>query len=294
MSQFILFLRKIYFVIMFILLEIMAFSHFSNSSVYANAKIMNASAVMTGGFQGSISRVENFMRLRSDNEKLLARVAALENELETYKAAERAAQSDSVVIDPVSTLGQYEYMTAHVVNNTINRRDNYLTIDKGSKDGVVPEMAIMSNGCLVGYIVSCSAHYSVGVSFLNTKFVTSGQSTRRSYYGSVRWEGVDYSKGRLLEIPKYADIEVGDTIVTTEFSSRFPEGIPIGVVTNAEMVNGINYEADIDLLVEFGRLYNVELVKFSDTREKLELERSVTGDPENMTEGEILERAEEV
>lgn len=293
MSQFILFLRKIYFVIMFILLEIMAFSHFSNSSVYANAKIMNASAVMTGGFQGSISRVENFMRLRSDNEKLLARVAALENELETYKAAERAAQSDSVVIDPVSTLGQYEYMTAHVVNNTINRRDNYLTIDKGSKDGVVPEMAIMSNGCLVGYIVSCSAHYSVGVSFLNTKFVTSGQSTRRSYYGSVRWEGVDYSKGRLLEIPKYADIEVGDTIVTTEFSSRFPEGIPIGVVTNAEMVNGINYEADIDLLVEFGRLYNVELVKFSDTREKLELERSVTGDPENMTEGEILERAEE-
>lgn len=293
MSQFILFLRKIYFVIMFILLEIMAFSHFSNSSVYANAKIMNASAVMTGGFQGSISRVENFMRLRSDNEKLLARVAALENELETYKAAERVAQSDSVVIDPVSTLGQYEYMTAHVVNNTINRRDNYLTIDKGSKDGVVPEMAIMSNGCLVGYIVSCSAHYSVGVSFLNTKFVTSGQSTRRSYYGSVRWEGVDYSKGRLLEIPKYADIEVGDTIVTTEFSSRFPEGIPIGVVTNAEMVNGINYEADIDLLVEFGRLYNVELVKFSDTREKLELERSVTGDPENMTEGEILERAEE-
>lgn len=293
MSQFILFLRKIYFVIMFILLEIMAFSHFSNSSVYANAKIMNASAVMTGGFQGSISRVENFMRLRSDNEKLLARVAALENELETYKAAERAAQSDSVVIDPVSTLGQYEYMTAHVVNNTINRRDNYLTIDKGTKDGVVPEMAIMSNGCLVGYIVSCSAHYSVGVSFLNTKFVTSGQSTRRSYYGSVRWEGVDYSKGRLLEIPKYADIEVGDTIVTTEFSSRFPEGIPIGVVTNAEMVNGINYEADIDLLVEFGRLYNVELVKFSDTREKLELERSVTGDPENMTEGEILERAEE-
>lgn len=293
MSQFILFLRKIYFVIMFILLEIMAFSHFSNSSVYANAKIMNASAVMTGGFQGSISRVENFMRLRSDNEKLLARVAALENELETYKAAERADQSDSVVIDPVSTLGQYEYMTAHVVNNTINRRDNYLTIDKGTKDGVVPEMAIMSNGCLVGYIVSCSAHYSVGVSFLNTKFVTSGQSTRRSYYGSVRWEGVDYSKGRLLEIPKYADIEVGDTIVTTEFSSRFPEGIPIGVVTNAEMVNGINYEADIDLLVEFGRLYNVELVKFSDTREKLELERSVTGDPENMTEGEILERAEE-
>lgn len=293
MSQFILFLRKIYFVIMFILLEIMAFSHFSNSSVYANAKIMNASAVMTGGFQGSISRVENFMRLRSDNEKLLARVAALENELETYKAAERVAQSDSVVIDPVSTLGQYEYMTAHVVNNTINRRDNYLTIDKGTKDGVVPEMAIMSNGCLVGYIVSCSAHYSVGVSFLNTKFVTSGQSTRRSYYGSVRWEGVDYSKGRLLEIPKYADIEVGDTIVTTEFSSRFPEGIPIGVVTNAEMVNGINYEADIDLLVEFGRLYNVELVKFSDTREKLELERSVTGDPENMTEGEILERAEE-
>lgn len=293
MSQFILFLRKIYFVIMFILLEIMAFNHFSNSSVYANAKIMNASAVMTGGFQGSISRVENFLRLRSDNEKLLARVAALENELETYKAAERAAQSDSVVIDPVSTLGQYEYMTAHVVNNTINRRDNYLTIDKGSKDGVVPEMAIMSNGCLVGYIVSCSAHYSVGVSFLNTKFVTSGQSTRRSYYGSVRWEGVDYSKGRLLEIPKYADIEVGDTIVTTEFSSRFPEGIPIGVVTNAEMVNGINYEADIDLFVEFGRLYNVELVKFSDTREKLELERSVTGDPENMTEGEILERAEE-
>lgn len=96
----------------------------------------------------------------------------------------------------------------------------------------------------------------------------------------MRWDGVDYGKGKLLEVPKYADIEVGDTITTTEFSSRFPAGIPIGVVTEVEMVNGINYEARLDMFVRFGSLYNVELISSRDVIERLTLESSVTGEPE--------------
>ena len=114
----------------------------------------------------------------------------------------------------------------------------------------------------------------MGLSFLNSKFVTSGQSEKKGYYGSVRWDGVDYGKGKLLEVPKYADIEVGDTITTTEFSSRFPAGIPIGVVTEVEMVNGINYEARLDMFVRFGSLYNVELISSRDVIERLTRVRS--------------------
>lgn len=289
MNQFLLFLRKIYFIIMFLLLELLAFSYYSGSSVYANAKVIAASNSVIGFLYKTMAQIESYFYLKTDNEALLARVVELERELEGYRTAEAMRQRDSIYGSVMLEDEKYYYMKGHVVGNTINRKRNYLTIDKGSRDGVVRDMAILSNGCLVGYVVACSPHYSVGMSFLNTKFVTSGQSSRKSYYGSIRWPGVDYTKGRLTEVPKYADIAVGDTIVTTQFSSRFPAGIPIGVISSAELINGINYEADVDLLVGFGRLYNVELVASRDVIEKLALERSVNGFGENMTEGEIVD-----
>lgn len=281
MNQFLLLLRRIYFTIMFIALELIAFSYYSNNSVYVNAKVIDASNVLMGHVHSGMADVGSYFRLKRDNEALLARVAELENMLESYRVTEALRGHDSTYTGLAIGEEQYSYMTAHVVNNSINRKDNYITLDKGMTDGVVRDMAILSDGCLVGYVVACSDRYSVGLSFLNSKFVTSGQSEKKGYYGSVRWDGLDYSKGKLLEVPKYADIEVGDTITTTEFSSRFPAGIPIGVVTEVEMVNGINYEARLDMFVRFGGLYNVELISSRDVIERLTLERAVTGEPED-------------
>lgn len=281
MNQFLLLLRRIYFTIMFIALELIAFSYYSNNSVYVNAKVIDASSVLMGRVHSGMADVGSYFRLKRDNEALLARVAELENRLESYRVTEALRERDSSYAGLAIGEEQYSYMTAHVVNNSINRSDNYITMDKGMTDGVVRDMAILSDGCLVGYVVACSDRYSVGLSFLNSKFVTSGQSEKKGYYGSVRWDGVDYSKGKLLEVPKYADIAVGDTITTTEFSSRFPAGIPIGVVTEVEMVNGINYEARLDMFVRFGSLYNVELISSRDVIERLTLEREVTGEPED-------------
>lgn len=281
MNQFLLLLRRIYFTIMFIALELIAFSYYSNNSVYVNAKVIDVSNVLMGRVHSGMADVGSYFRLKRDNEALLARVAELENRLESYRVTEALRERDSSYAGLAIGEEQYSYMTAHVVNNTINRRDNYITMDKGMTDGVVRDMAILSDGCLVGYVVACSDRYSVGLSFLNSKFVTSGQSEKKGYYGSVRWDGLDYSKGKLLEVPKYADIAVGDTITTTEFSSRFPAGIPIGVVTEVEMVNGINYEARLDMFVRFGSLYNVELISSRDVIERLTLESAVTGEPED-------------
>ncbi len=280
MNQFLLLLRRIYFTIMFIALELIAFSYYSNNSVYVNAKVIDASSVLMGHVHTGMSEVGSYFRLKRDNEALMDRIVELENRLESYRVTEALRQRDSTYTGLAIGEEQYAYMKAHVVNNSINRKDNYITLDKGMLDGVVRDMAILSDGCLVGYVVACSDRYSVGLSFLNSKFVTSGQSEKKGYYGSVRWDGVDYGKGKLLEVPKYADIEVGDTITTTEFSSRFPAGIPIGVVTEVEMVNGINYEARLDMFVRFGSLYNVELISSRDVIERLTLESSVTGEPE--------------
>ena len=245
-----------------------------------NAKVIDASSVLMGHVHTGMSEVGSYFRLKRDNEALMDRIVELENRLESYRVTEALRQRDSTYTGLAIGEEQYAYMKAHVVNNSINRRDNYITLDKGMLDGVVRDMAILSDGCLVGYVVACSDRYSVGLSFLNSKFVTSGQSEKKGYYGSVRWDGVDYGKGKLLEVPKYADIEVGDTITTTEFSSRFPAGIPIGVVTEVEMVNGINYEARLDMFVRFGSLYNVELISSRDVIERLTLESSITGEPE--------------
>ena len=278
MNQFIILLRRIYFTLMFIALELVAFSYYSNSSVYAGAKVLAASVALTGQVHSGMSDVGSYFRLKRDNEALMDRIVELENRLESYRVTEALREHDSTYTGLAIGEEQYTYMKARVVGNSINRKDNYITLNKGTLDGVVRDMAILSDGCLVGYVVACSDRYSVGLSFLNSKFVTSGQSEKKGYYGSVRWDGVDYTKGKLLEVPKYADIAVGDTITTTEFSSRFPSGIPIGVVTEVEMVNGINYEAQMDMFVRFGSLYNVELISSRDVIERFALERSFMGE----------------
>jgi len=289
MNQFLILLRRIYFTLMFIVLELVAFSYYSNSSVYVSSKVLAASSALMGHVYSGMADVGSYFRLKRDNEALMDRIVELENRLESYRVTEALRERDSTYAGLAIGEEQYTYMKAHVVNNSINRKDNYMMLDKGMLDGVVRDMAILSDGCLVGYVVACSDRYSVGLSFLNSKFVTSGQSSEKGYYGSVRWDGLDYSRGKLLEVPKYADITVGDTITTTEFSSRFPAGIPIGVVTEVEMVNGINYEARLDMFVRFGSLYNVELISSRDVIERLTLERAVTGEgyPEETGDEEL-------
>ena len=265
MYRFILFLKKISFVLLFITIEALALRYFAHSSSYNQAKIINTSNFLVGDIYAGISGIKHFFSLGKENRLLTEEVALLREQLQFFQQ-----HADSLPADMASL--SYVYATARVVNNSITRTENFITIDKGIRHGVKTGMALVSDGAIVGYILNCSDKFAVAISILNTRFKGSGLIKDQDYFGSIFWDGLRSDEVVLSEIPKYAPLEIGDTIVTTEHSSYFPPDLKIGTIQSFELINGTYYDARVKLFANMAGLRNVVLVDYTDREEKMELE----------------------
>ena len=266
------FIRTIYVFLLFLIFEIVALNYYAHSSAYAQAKLLTRSNKVVGGVHGVLYEIRHYFSLRGENDELLLRVAELENTLSQYASTEGvAAESGSELEELSAEWAQYAYMTARVVSLSINKHNNFMVINRGMDDGVRNDMAVLSpRGAMVGYVVGCSNRYAVVLPMLNTSFRASGKLLRGSHFGSIVWDGYDAHKVRLTELSKYATPEKGDTIVSTGFSSYFPEGIVIGRVSESTM-NEMQtaYDVDVELAVDFTALHRVILI---DNRDQSEIE----------------------
>ena len=137
-------------------------------------------------------------------------------------------------------------------------------------------MAVVADGGIAGYVMNCSDHFAVCMSVLNLDFKTSGKIKGTDYFGSVSWDGASYEYVMLTEIAKYAQIHVGDTIVTTSHSSRFPPGLMIGTVADFELNNATYYDVRVKLHTDIAALNNVVVIKYLDAEERETLENDVS------------------
>lgn len=279
------FIRRIYVVLLFLVIEAIALNYYAHSSYYTQAKILSYANRMTGVVQSGIFSVKHFFALRRENAILTARVAELEGQLSAYREAASAAQTDSLAGAVASdTLGmglegmsQYRYMTARVVSNTINRDRNFITLNRGVMHGVMNDMAVITpDGVMVGYVVGCSERYSVVLPLLNTGFRTSGKIAGDNYFGSITWRGTNPHEVDMTELSKYADIEVGAEVVSSGLSHYFPVDVKIGYVESFELNDSQTaYDVKIRLAADMTRLSNVILIENMDFGEVTQLEDDV-------------------
>lgn len=272
MLKLLLFLKRIHYVLLFIALEAIAVSVFLHSNVYQKARIAGASDRLVSGVYDKLADVSGYFGLRAENERLVGELARLRSQMSAHLHA------DTILgrVDSVAALRYYEYQPARVIRNSISKRQNYLTIDRGALDGVEPEMALITDDGIVGYVVHCSDHFSVAVSILNTEeFRTSGCIKGSDFAGSIYWDGLSHREVILDEIPKYADMEVGDTVVTTCYSYIFPPDQPIGTVESFEMVNGTFYKVRVKLFADLARVRHVYVVRYLEQEERRALETTV-------------------
>ncbi len=276
MRRLLLFIQKVYVGLIFIVLEILALHFYCSSTSYTRAQLLSASNAAVGSVYGALSDIRHYFGLRKENAELLEQIAGLRDELAQFR---EQIPDTAMLAGILSSRQKYSHITARVINNSVNRRENYLTVDKGEKDGVEPNMAVLSaNGTLVGYVLSCSERLSVCISALNTSFRASGSLSGSNHFGSISWDGTDRSRITLSEIPKYAPVNIGDTIVTTSYSFIFPEGIAIGTVESFRLVdNTASYIVDVRPATDFTSLRRVILVKNADAMEQIYLEQEVYG-----------------
>jgi rod shape-determining protein MreC len=255
--------------ILFIILEIISLYFLFSRNNFQRAAYMNSANHISGTIYERYNSIVNYFRLSTVNRELSEENARLRRELGSV-----ALVTDSSYTFLSATDSNYTFIPARVINNSVNRQYNYLTLNKGSKDGIRPEMGVSTVHGVVGMITNVSESYSTAISLLNLRWNVSAKLKRNNYFGSLSWDGKDYRHALLNEIPFHVDLEVGDTIVTSGFSSIFPEGYMLGVIDSFNKEGGDNfYTIRIKLSVDFKSLVYVEVIGNSQRKEIESLER---------------------
>ncbi len=210
------------------------------------------------------NNVTSYFSLREINEDLQHRNSDLELEIYKLKEVIRDYQeqvyADTMIVD--SALTRYQFLIAHVINNSINRSHNYITIEKGRLDGVEPEMGVMDQNGIVGIVNVVGDHTARLISVLNPYLRLSCKVKGEDQVGSLVWDGRDPGEAILEELPKHAKFVKGDTIVTSGYSSVFPEGVPVGTILTGSRDREDNfYTLRIKLFTDFSTLSTVRVIR---------------------------------
>lgn len=272
MQRFWLFIKKIYFFLLFIILESVAITFYANSSSYKQAKILAASGSVFGDVQTLFANVKEYFYLKDQNDILVERLLTLERELSQIDTTTSPLALNR---DEMTIVCPYYYNWAKVINNSVSAQENYFTLNKGARDGVKQGMAVTSlNKYALGYVLATSDKFSVCISMINTKFRTSGKIKNTDYFGSIYWDGRNINEITLTEISKYASPQKGDTVVTTSYSAIFPSEILIGTIESChDNENGSFQIAKVKLFADMTTLNKVVLISYEDAQQQITLEQ---------------------
>ena len=201
----------------------------------------------------------------------------MEKQIANVEKALHDIKVDSTDVSSMCMLKSDDYLLykANVVNNSLNNMDNYITIDKGSSAGIKPDMGVIDRNGVVGIVYKTSPSYSLVISILNSKSNLSCKILGNDYFGSLRWEGEDSRFAYLHDLPRHAEFQLGDQVVTSGYSTVFPEGIVVGTVDDIfDSSDGLSYNLKIKLATDFGKLYNVRIIARENQQEQKDLEKN--------------------
>ena len=171
-------------------------------------------------------------------------------------------------------LNDFKPIYAKVIGNSINRNDNFITLDKGEKDGVRPDMGVACGNGIVGVVFMTSKYYSIVIPVLNAKSNISCAVQGRGFFGYLHWNGGSPNVAYVDDIPRHAKFEVGETIVTSGYSAVFPPGILVGkVIKYDDSADGLSFRLHVRLSTDFARLRDVCVIDDKMVRERLQLQR---------------------
>ncbi|MFP4469139.1 MAG: rod shape-determining protein MreC [Bacteroidales bacterium] len=253
------FLWKNYFFLLFILLEAVAFVLISRNNYYQRTVMINSTNDFTGTLLETYSGFTEYFHLKEANRELAEENARL---LNRRPEAFIITDTNIFFVDDSLYNRQFSYMPARVISNSINRRNNYMKLNKGSIHGVQPDMAVIAPGGVAGQVIEVSPHFSSVMSVINMNTRLSARLKTSGQVGTLKWDGENYRTGLLVDIPSHVSINVGDTVVTSGFSQIYPRNEMIGVVEDFSIGQGDNfYRVKIRFAVDYNQLRHVFIVK---------------------------------
>jgi len=268
MQLFFNFIARYKYFLFFLLLEFFALFFTVSMHSYHNSVFINSSNKITGGVLNKIYNFDSYLNLKSSNKLLLEENTKLKNILENYSTNNFTKLKNDTILNNQ----KYKYIATHVIRNEYTKPNNYLTLDKGSKDSVNIDMGVINEKGVLGIVNNVSKNYASVISILNQKSKINVKLKLSNYFGSLVWDGNNYNTLQLVNLPRQAIINVGDTIVTGGQSTIFPKNILVGTVLKVKIQNNSYTKIEIKLFNDMSNINYAYLIINKDNNEIKTLE----------------------
>lgn len=268
------FLSKNYHWLLFVILEAVSVSLLFSYNSYQSSVWFSSANMISGEVYSVRSKVSSYFDLATINKELAAHNIELEQQLQSSRKRIAELTKDSTALLSQIPVG-YRVIQAQVVHSSINKRDNLITIDKGSADGIRKDMGVVSGNGVVGIVYLVGTHYSVVIPILNSQSNISCTIRDRGYFGYLRWQGGDCGYAYVEDIPRHAHYKNGEVIETSGYSSVFPKGMTVGkIVCTFNSSDGLSYRVKTKLATDFANLRDVCVIDNSPMQEQIEILRA--------------------
>lgn len=273
------FISKYSTYLLFIILQVCSLYLLFNYNNFQKSAFFTSSNRMNGKLYTMEESVTGYFHLKANNESLLKQNNELELQIARLKSSiSHYTDTTDIALLRMKESEEFSLIPARVIQNSVSHLRNYVTLNVGRLDGVLPEMGVANSDGIVGVVSHSSDHYSVVIPVLNPQIRISCKLKNSNAAGSLIWDGVDRRYAYLEEIPPYIHVSKGDTIITSGFSAIFPEGIMVGVVDKFGIGSDANFlRLKVHLATRFDALSNVRVINFKhrDEFNKLQEEASL-------------------
>jgi rod shape-determining protein MreC len=253
--------------ILFIILEILCFYLIVNYNQTQKSIFLNSSGIFSAFLNKKMNATTDYFKLDNINDGLAEENSKLLESLVNLRTQKQLPP------EKIDSIQHYKLIPATVINNSVMLKNNRITLDKGKKDGLEIGQGIITENGLVGIINNVSNNYATAISLLNLQTSISVRHKRTGEIGELKWEGRSIYNMTMSSVPPHADIILGDSIITSGFSTIFPPDIFVGEVSKVETDRRNGFQLlEVKLNNDLSSLQYVYVIKNLKAEEQLELE----------------------
>ncbi len=272
MRNLILFIQRFYVFFLFLIFLVFSLFVLISQNAYQRSAFLNTSNIVSGTLFSAVNDVRSYFFLARENDMLREELSELKSRM---REAYYVDTVTAIHLNDTFFHQHYDYFPARVINNSITKKLNYITLNKGRIHGVEKNQGVICDQGIVGVVVNVSDRFCTVMSVLNLKSNTSPKIDSSDYFGSLKWDGGSSRYAQLTDINRFAVVKEGQKVKTSGYSLHYPEDVMIGTITKVELKEGNNfYDIEVELSTDFSRLTTVYIVKnlFKKELEQLESE----------------------
>ena len=270
---------KYRFWLMFVCLEIVSMVTLVKFNKYQGSVYFSTANTISGAWYSLTSGISSFFDMKAENERLEHENEMLRKRLNDLRSGLKEDENTAEMLTEKNrNLREYSFVSAHVINATLNRANNVFTIDRGTDDGVKESAGVVCSSGVVGIVYKASPHYAIVVPLINEKSIVSCKVDVDSarVFGTLQWQMGSPQISYLNDIPRHEMVKVGMEVETNGFSDIFPENIPVGKVTGiSDSSDGLSYCLTVKLYTDFAKIRNVSVIADYTRKERKLLEGKV-------------------